>query len=360
MTKKLVIVAALMTLGSGAMAQDEGTSSGGGFFSGLSLNTNNKFSVSLMLGNANLFDQDLSYVLPKYGSNYGIGASSSTKSEDPGAYIKLNNLGKGSITNMAGIRFGYYITDGIDVNMSFGMDLRSTPHKNYVENEEVAGLKIEGAKYIEGKIQNNWLLSVGGNYHFGVSNERVDMYAGVQVGYQHGQLTITTPYTDLDYKYLMSDDKMPEIKTSTTKPEVMVNPDGTTTFVYDKGTITEVKVNPDGTLTFVYGDGKTTTATTTTVTPAKENSLDATDEKVDPVLYDPRSKAGQVNCITAAIVAGINYSLTDGLFLGVEFAPYGFQYSLLEVCPKGGRVYQAAHYANRFFANPMLKIGFRF
>jgi hypothetical protein len=204
MTKKLVIVAALMTLGSGAMAQDEGTSSGGGFFSGLSLNTNNKFSVSLMLGNANLFDQDLSYVLPKYGSSYGLGANNSTeKSTDPGAYIKLNNLGSGSITNMAGIRFGYYITDGIDVNMSFGMDLRSTPHKNYVENEEVAGLTIEGAKYIEGKIQNNWLLSVGGNYHFGVSNERVDMYAGVQVGYQHGQLTITTPYTDLDYKYLM-------------------------------------------------------------------------------------------------------------------------------------------------------------
>ncbi len=338
MTKKLVIVAALMTLGSGAMAQDEGTSSGGGFFSGLSLNTNNKFSVSLMLGNANLFDQDLSYVLPKYGSSYGLGANNSTeKSTDPGAYIKLNNLGQGSITNMAGIRFGYYITDGIDVNMSFGMDLRSTPHKNYVENEEVAGLTIEGAKYIEGKIQNNWLLSVGGNYHFGVSNERVDMYAGVQVGYQHGQLTITTPYTDLDYNYLMSDDKMPKTNTSTTSTGTMVNPDGTPTFVYEDGT----------------------KATTTTVSTAK-NELGTTDEKANPVLYDPRSKAGQVNCITAAIVAGINYSLTDGLFLGVEFAPYGFQYSLLEVCPKGGRVYQAAHYANRFFANPMLKIGFRF
>ena len=338
MTKKLVIVAALMTLGSGAMAQDEGTSSGGGFFSGLSLNTNNKFSVSLMLGNANLFDQDLSYVLPKYGSSYGLGANNSTeKSTDPGAYIKLNNLGQGSITNMAGIRFGYYITDGIDVNMSFGMDLRSTPHKNYVEDEKVAGLTIEGAKYIEGKIQNNWLLSVGGNYHFGVSNERVDMYAGVQVGYQHGQLTITTPYTDLDYKYLMSDDKMPETKTSTTSTGTMVNPDGTPTFVYEDGT----------------------KATTTTVSTAK-NELGTTDEKANPVLYDPRSKAGQVNCITAAIVAGINYSLTDGLFLGVEFAPYGFQYSLLEVCPKGGRVYQAAHYANRFFANPMLKLGFRF
>ncbi len=338
MTKKLVIVAALMTLGSGAMAQDEGTSSGGGFFSGLSLNTNNKFSVSLMLGNANLFDQDLSYVLPKYGSSYGLGANNGTeKSTDPGAYIKLNNLGQGSITNMAGIRFGYYITDGIDVNMSFGMDLRSTPHKNYVENEEVAGLTIEGAKYIEGKIQNNWLLSVGGNYHFGVSNERVDMYAGVQVGYQHGQLTITTPYTDLDYNYLMSDDKMPKTNTSTTSTGTMVNPDGTPTFVYEDGT----------------------KATTTTVSTAK-NELGTTDEKANPVLYDPRSKAGQVNCITAAIVAGINYSLTDGLFLGVEFAPYGFQYSLLEVCPKGGRVYQAAHYANRFFANPMLKIGFRF
>jgi hypothetical protein len=320
MTKKLVIVAALMTLGSGAMAQDEGTSSGGGFFSGLSLNTNNKFSVSLMLGNANLFDQDLSYVLPKYGSSYGLGANNGTeKSTDPGAYIKLNNLGKGDITNMAGIRFGYYITDGIDVNMSFGMDLRSTPHKNYVENENVAGLTIEGAKYIEGKIQNNWLLSVGGNYHFGVSNERVDMYAGVQVGYQHGQLTVTTPYTDKDYNYLMSGE-MP-------------------TYSGKEGL--EDPAEPEG--------------------PKDEYNTEANNtDDVTEVLYFPRSKAGQVNCITAALVAGINYSLTDGLFLGVEFAPYGFQYSLLEVCPKGGRVYQASHYANRFFANPMLKLGFRF
>ena len=142
MTKKLVIVAALMTLCGGVMAQDESVSTGGGFFSGLNLNTNNKYQISLLLGNAELFNQDLSYVLPKYGDdNLGIGGNNA-QSKDPGAYINLSNIGEGNILNMAGLQFAYYVTDGIDVNMSFGMDLRSTPKKDYVEpgSEEV---KIE-------------------------------------------------------------------------------------------------------------------------------------------------------------------------------------------------------------------------
>jgi hypothetical protein len=59
-------------------------------------------------------------------------------------------------------------------------------------------------------------------------------------------------------------------------------------------------------------------------------------------------------------MAGVNYALSDGLILGLEFSPYTFNYTLLEVCPQGNRVYQASAFANRFFANTMLKIGFRF
>jgi hypothetical protein len=291
MTKKLVIVAALMTFCGGAMAQDEGTS-GGGFSSGISLNTNNKFQISLMLGNSGLFDQDMTYNLtPKYGDDeLGLGWNGDGKSVGPESYLNLNQLGQNSILNLAGISFGYRIIDAIDINMSFAMDLRSTPKKDYVENENVAGMNIQGSKWIEGQVKNNWLLTVGGNYHFAVSNERIDFYGGVQAGYQHGQITTTTPYTKAEYQYLYEEN----------------------------------------------GDAEAET------------------------LYYPRSGAGQINCITAAIVAGVGYSLTDGLSLGVEFAPYSFQYSMLEVCPKGNRVYQAAHYANRFFASPMLKLGFRF
>lgn len=289
MTKNLVIVAALMTMCGGAMAQEEGTSGGG------SLNTNNKFQISLQLGNGFMFNQETSYLTPKYGSNseFGLGKGEAGQSDDPGAYLNIANIGENNIMNMAGISFAYYIADGIDINMSFGMDLRSTPKHDYLEGIEDNDNKriIQGNNYVEGQLKHNWMLNVGGNYHFTTSNEKVDFYVGAKAGFQHGMIETTTPYTHLDYQYML-------------------------------------------------------------------NSID--NEKEYEVVYAPRTGSGQINCITAAVVSGINYSLSEGLTLGVEFLPYAFQYSLLEVCPQGSKVFQADHFANRFFASPMLTLGFRF
>lgn len=288
MTKNLVIVAALMTMCGGAMAQEEGTSGGG------SLNTNNKFQISLQLGNGFMFNQETSYLTPKYGSNseFGLGDGDAGQSDDPGAYLNIANIGENNIMNMAGISFAYYIADGIDINMSFGMDLRSTPKHDYLEGIEDNGKTIiQGNNYVEGQLKHNWMLNVGGNYHFTTSNEKVDFYVGAKAGFQHGMIETTTPYTHLDYQYML-------------------------------------------------------------------NSID--NEKEYEVVYAPRTGSGQINCITAAVVSGVNYSLSEGLTLGVEFMPYAFQYSLLEVCPQGSKVFQADHFANRFFASPMLTLGFRF
>ena len=297
MTKNLVIVAALMTMcGGAAMAQDEGTS-GGGFGGGGSINSNNKFQISLQLGNGFMFDQETNYLTPKYsnGAKFGLGSGNAGQSDDPGAYLNIANIGKSEIVNLAGIKFAYYLTDGIDINMSFGMDLRSTPKHDYLEGVQSQGKKtiIQGNQYVEGQLKHNWMLNVGGNYHFTTSNEKVDFFVGAQAGFQHGMIETTTPYTDKDYEYLISNE-------TTNKP----------------------------------------------------NEYE--------VVYAPRTGSGQINCITAAVVSGVNYSLSEGLTLGVEFAPYAFQYSLLEVCPQDNRVYQASAFANRFFANTMLKIGFRF
>lgn len=325
MTKKLVIVAALMTFCGSVFAQDgsdeENASEGGGFLSGIALKTNNKFQVSLQLGNANLFNQDLSYVLPKY-TDIDLGFPTDEtladgQSNDPGMYVNLNNLGEGSLVNMAGINFAYYLTEGLDVNLSFGMDLRSTPKKHYEENVPAGGLNIQGAKWIEGRVQNNWILSAGSNYHFKVTNEKIDFYGGIKVGYQHGQLTFTTPYTRAEYDYIQGKTGDPSISGYGPEKEAGVE--------YDGSDVT------DGTYT-----------------------------GISHVVSDPRSGAGQINCITASILAGVSYNLGGGLSLGLEFEPYAYRYSMLEVCPKGARVYQAATYANRFFASPMLKLGFRF
>ncbi len=273
MTKRFVIVAALMTLGTSLMAQEE-----------LGL------QVSLMLGNANLFNQDLSYVLPRYSdNNIGIGSTYGNQSSDPGIYLNLNNLGTSNLTNMAGIQFAYYVGGVIDANLSFGMDIRSTPKKNYVENVDVSGLNVQGEKWIEGQLKNNWVLNLGGNFH--VTQSKIDAYGGLRFGIQQGKIATTTPYTDYEADYLSGDD-----------------------------------------------------------------NTDATEKKV---LYYPRTSAGKVNCTNISIVAGVQYAVAKGLYLGVEFAPYSFQYSVLRVNPTGGKVYEAVNYANRFFATPMLKLGFR-
>jgi hypothetical protein len=328
MTKKLVIVAALMTFCGSVFAQDgsdeENASEGGGFLSGIALKTNNKFQVSLQLGNANLFNQDLSYVLPKYTDrDLGLPTDKTLadgQSFDPGMYVNLNNLGEGSLVNMAGINFAYYLTEGLDVNLSFGMDLRSTPKKHYEENVQAGGLNIQGARWIEGRVQNNWILSAGSNYHFKVTNEKIDFYGGIKVGYQHGQLTFTTPYTRAEYDYI-------------------------------QGKTGDPSISGYGPVDPVNGqDGVET----------KNPGVDTEYTEISHVVSDPRSGAGQINCITASILAGVSYNLGGGLSLGLEFEPYAYRYSMLEVCPKGARVYQAATYANRFFASPMLKLGFRF
>jgi len=93
MTKNLVIVAALMTMCGGAMAQEEGTSGGG------SLNTNNKFQISLQLGNGFMFEQETSYLTPKYSSKseFGLGDGAAGQSNDPGTYLNIANIGENNI-----------------------------------------------------------------------------------------------------------------------------------------------------------------------------------------------------------------------------------------------------------------------
>lgn len=92
-----------------------------------------------------------------------------------------------------------------------------------------------------------------------------------------------------------------------------------------------------------------------TMTPYTGANLDD-----DNTLYIPSKKAGQVWCITGALIGGAECNLTQGLVLGLEFAPFTYQYSMLEVYPTGMNVYQANHHAFRFFASPNLKLGFRF
>lgn len=444
MTKRLVIVAAMMTFCGGAMAQDEGTS-GGGFSSGLSLNTNNKYQISLLLGNQVMFNQNLTYLTPKYSNDAGVAIGlpgTNSQSENPISFIKFNDLGQGNLVNMAGVQFTYFLTDGIDINASFGMDLRSTPKKDFVEGEQIKDMAIQGQKWIEGQFQNNWLLTLGGNYHFTVSNDRMDLYAGLQFGYQHGHINTYTPYTDADYAYLtesaanleaaaasaasaLADAQSSALAAEAVKTfagynysdayetytewskttannkvtldyaqayydELDAKLKGMETTDPDYATVEQQRAEAKDWLADAQDEYDGAKSSLENATKAKDKAFEeyssANSKYMDAqgkvteaqsqadaakaqlnangngatVLYTPRVGGGQVTCFTTSVVAGVNYALTDGLILGLEFSPYTFNYTLLEVCPQDNRVYQASAFANRFFANTMLKIGFRF
>lgn len=87
---------------------------------------------------------------------------------------------------------------------------------------------------------------------------------------------------------------------------------------------------------------------------------DDLEEGVPTQLYMSGSKAGQAFGFKAAGVAGIEYSLADGLLLGFQFQPVAYRYDLIQICPKGFDKYNASHHNIKIFDMPMMKIGFRF
>jgi len=184
MTKKLIIAAALSALCTGAFAQE--------YKSG-------NIQVQLLFGNGMVFDQATdNYLLPKYSQDpsvgIGIGNNYGSQSQDPGVYLNFNDLGSNSWGNIAGIQFGYYLSDEMEINAMFAMDIRSTPKKDLWEGVAGNTISVQNMCYMEGRLSNNWIGSLGFNYHLS-PNDRVDLYVGAQAGYQQGRITTVSPYT---------------------------------------------------------------------------------------------------------------------------------------------------------------------
>ena len=198
MIKKLAIVAAVMSLGCGAMAQEGGSSS--------SLGTNNKIQVSLLLGNQMMFDQSTDYLLPNYSKD-GTYGNPGSMGVSPEIKLNFNELGQNNLVNIAGVQFAYYPTDNIDVNVMFGMDIRKTPKKDLIEGVAGTHLSVPTQMEIDGRLTNNWIGNLGINYHFATSNDKVDLYLGAQGGYQQGRITADYAYDGSTYIYRPNMDK---------------------------------------------------------------------------------------------------------------------------------------------------------
>jgi len=290
-----------------------------------------QWQVSAVIGNNQMFNQDMSYLLPTYwdaqnGFTQDVGLGNSftnpNMSTDPGMYLNLGNLNSNSLVNLIGIQGKYFLTDRWDVNLMFSMNINATPKKDYIEGDyTVKEMPIMASRYMEGRISNAWNVAIGSNYYFNTKNERINLYVGGLLGWQMGRIETVTPYTG-EY-YDDSNDYQ--------------NSDGTN---IGTGQGTGETDGPD----IGFGDGETNM-----------------EEGKDPVqFYTPNSRAGQIFGLKVAGVAGIEYSLSPGLILGFEVQPVAYRYDHIQICPKGQAAYKVGHHNINFFATPNLKIGFRF
>lgn len=278
-----------------------------------------QWQVSAVIGNNQMFDQSMNYLLPNYWSptnqypQVGLG-SYGQQSSDPGVYLNLGNLNSNSLVNLIGIQGKYFLTDRWDVNLMFSMNINATPKKDYIDGDyTIENMPIMASKYMEGRISNAWNVAVGSNYYFNTKNERINLYVGGLLGWQMGRIETTTPYTG---ETVEGDDVI-----YVTDP---TNPDYESEFNF-------------------YGPNY---------------DPEIAGESVQ--LYTPNSRAGQIFGLKVAGVAGIEYSLSPGLILGFEVQPVAYRYDHIQICPKGQAAYKVGHHNINFFATPNLKIGFRF
>lgn len=272
------------------------------------------WQVNLNMGAGQFFEEynGMNYLLPTYINeggyipDLGLGYNSSNQSQDLGIALNLGAaFNSNSIVNIASIQGAYFLTDRIQLNAFFSLDMNVTPKKDYMESayyEDGDPLNLPGYKYMEGRVSSKWMLGIGGNYYFPTRNERINLYAGGMVGFQMGRVETVTPYSG--------------------------------EMIYDN--VTDDEGQEDG------------------------EQIDG-EAGMEPIeLYRPTNKAGTVWAIRGALVTGIEYSLMKGMILGFEVQPAAYNYTVLRIQPQGMASYNAAHHNIRVLACPSLKIGFRF
>lgn len=276
------------------------------------------WQVNLNMGAGQFFNElnGMNYLLPTYLNGYddsyvpdlGLDAYGLTanQSEDLGIALDLGAaFNDNSIVNIASIQGAYFLTDRIQLNAFFSLDMNVTPKKDYMESayyEENDPLNLPGYKYMEGRVSSKWMLGVGGNYYFPTRNERINLYAGGMVGFQMGRVETVTPYSG-----------------------EMINDN-----------VTDDEGQTDG------------------------EQIEGESGKEPIELFRPTNKAGTVWAIRGALVTGIEYSIMKGMILGFEVQPAAYNYTVLRIQPQGMASYNAAHHNIRVLACPSLKIGFRF
>ena len=172
-----------------------------------------QWQVSVLLGSGKFFNENTSYLLPKFSNDGGVvGLPNGGKdnSGDLNRYLNIGSLNNNSLVNIAGIEGKYFVSDNWDVNFQFSMNVSLTPKKDYVEGDNsVPDMIIPAQSYINALMTNNWYVSVGSNYYFKTRNERIHPYLGGALGFQMARIETTEPYTGDTYKDSDDSEELP-------------------------------------------------------------------------------------------------------------------------------------------------------
>ena len=197
MTKKLSIFLVALLLVAPLLAQPIERSG-----SALFAPRKGQFQVNLILGRGLFFPiENSTYLLPgiESGSDMGLPGSNLTdnQSNDPAVVFHIGSLNNNSITNMAGIQGKYFITNRLEVNAMFTMDIGVQPQRHYADGVYLGPdeTPIAALKYVQGRLTDDYMVAVGSNYYFNNCNGRIFPYVGVLGSFQHARIQTTTPYT---------------------------------------------------------------------------------------------------------------------------------------------------------------------
>ena len=157
-----------------------------------------QWQVNLVLGRGLFFPvENSSYLLPSAFSGDDLGlpdGGTSNQSGDPAVWFHVGSLNNNSIGNMAGIQAKYFITNRIEVNAMFSMDIGVQQKRDYQDG--VGGVvPLAGYQYVLGRLTNDWLATLGSNYYFNNCNGRIFPYLGLLGGFQHARIQTIFPYT---------------------------------------------------------------------------------------------------------------------------------------------------------------------
>lgn len=159
------------------------------------------FQASLLLGNGLYFpgENSLNSLLPANDAmQVGVGSAGQNESENPALYLNIGGLNDNNIANMAGVEAKYFISNRIDINVGFSMNMSLTPKRDFIEGDlTVTDMPIPDYMYISAEMSNKWFATIGSNYYFTTKNNRIFPYLGIRAGYQMGWLGINRPYTGI-------------------------------------------------------------------------------------------------------------------------------------------------------------------